>query len=279
MSLSLTTVWILAQKELRDALRNRWFLLYAAAFAVLALAFSYLALAGAGMVGFAGFGRTAASLINLVLLIVPLMALTVGAQSLAGEWERGTLAYLLAQPVHRYEIFLGKYIGLALSLLAAVALRFGISGLVMTIGGAGATDPTQYLQLTWLAFLLSLAMLSVGFLVSAFTRRASVAVGIGLFLWLIFVFLGDLGMMGTSMALRVPIANLFVMSLTNPLQVFKMAAILDIRATLDILGPAGIYAVQRYGAALLGIFLAVLALWIVVPALLAYLRLATRGDW
>jgi len=279
MSLSLTTVWILAQKELRDALRNRWFLLYAAAFAVLALAFSYLALAGAGMVGFAGFGRTAASLINLVLLIVPLMALTVGAQSLAGEWERGTLAYLLAQPVHRYEIFLGKYIGLALSLLAALALGFGISGLVMTIGGAGATDPTQYLQLTWLAFLLSLAMLSVGFLFSALTRRASVAVGIGLFLWLIFVFLGDLGMMGTSMALRVPIANLFVMSLTNPLQVFKMAAILDIRATLDILGPAGIYAVQRYGAALLGIFLAVLGLWIVVPALLAYLRLATRGDW
>lgn len=279
MSLSLTTIWTLAQKELRDALRNRWFLLYTAAFAVLALAFSYLALAGAGIAGFAGFGRTAASLINLVLLIVPLMALTVGAQSLAGEWERGTLSYLLTQPVHRYEVFLGKYIGLALSLLAALALGFGVSGLVMAIGGAGSADPAQYVQLTWLAFLLSLAMLSVGFLVSALTRRASVAVGIGLFLWLAFVFLGDLGMMGTSMALRVPIANLFVMSLTNPLQVFKMAAILDIRATLDILGPAGIYAVQRYGAALLGIFLAVLGLWIVVPALLAYLRLATRGDW
>jgi Cu-processing system permease protein len=278
MTLSLTTVWTLAQKELRDALRNRWFLLYTAAFAVLALAFSYLALAGAGIVGFAGFGRTAASLINLVLLIVPLMALTVGSQSLAGEWERGTLAYLLAQPVHRYEIFLGKYLGLALSLLAALALGFGISGLVMAIGGAGSADPAQYVQLTWLAFLLSLTMLSVGFLVSAFTRRASVAVGIGLFLWLAFVFLGDLGMMGTSMALRVPIANLFVMSLSNPLQVFKMAAILNIRATLDILGPAGIYAVQRYGAALLGVFLAVLGLWIVLPALLAYLRFAARGD-
>jgi Cu-processing system permease protein len=278
MSLSLTTVWTLAQKELRDALRNRWFLLYTAAFAVLALAFSYLALAGAGIVGFAGFGRTAASLINLVLLIVPLMALTIGAQSLAGEWERGTLSYLLAQPVHRYEIFLGKYLGLALSLLAALALGFGISGLVMALSGSGAADPAQYLRLTWLAFLLSLTMLSVGFLVSAFTRRASVAVGIGLFLWLVFVFLGDLGMMGTSMALRVPIANLFAMSLTNPLQVFKMAAILDIRATLDILGPAGIYAFQRYGAALLGVFLAVLAVWILLPALLAYARFAARGD-
>jgi Cu-processing system permease protein len=279
MTLSLTTVWTLAQKELRDALRNRWFLLYTAAFAVLALAFSYLALAGAGIVGFAGFGRTAASMINLVLLIVPLMALTVGSQSLAGEWERGTLSYLLAQPVHRYEIFLGKYLGLALSLLASLALGFGISGLVMALAGTGAADPTQYLTLMVLAFLLSLAMLSVGFLVSAFTRRASVAVGIGLFLWLAFVFLGDLGMMGTSMALRVPIANLFAMSLTNPLQVFKMAAILDIRATLDILGPAGIYAFQRYGEGLLVIFLAVLALWTIVPAALAYARLAARGDF
>ena len=84
-------IWTLAKKELRDALHNRWFVLYTAAFVILALAFSYLALAGAGMVGFAGFGRTAASLINLVLLIIPLMALTVGAQSLAGEQERNTL--------------------------------------------------------------------------------------------------------------------------------------------------------------------------------------------
>ncbi|MDW8319256.1 MAG: ABC transporter permease, partial [Anaerolineae bacterium] len=83
----------------------------------------------------------------------------------------------------------------------------------------------------------------------------------------------------TSMALQVPIANLFAMSLTNPLQVFKMAAVLDLRATLDILGPAGIYAFQRYGDGLAGIFVGVLALWIVLPALLAYLRFAARGDF
>ena len=68
------------------------------------------------------------------------------------------------------------------------------------------------------------------------------------------------------------------MSLTNPSQVFKMAAILNINATLDILGPAGAYAVQRYGQGLLVIFLAVLVLWAVVPAALAYARFANRGD-
>jgi Cu-processing system permease protein len=271
-------VWILARKELRDALRNRWFVLYTLAFIGLSLAFSYLALAGAGIVGFAGFGRTAASLINLVLLIVPLMALTIGAQSLASERERNTLAYLLAQPISRADIFVGKYVGFTLSLLASLALGFGISGLLMALNGVGAAAPSAYLHLTALAFLLSLTMLSVGMLVSVFCQRGGVAIGIGLFLWLIFVFFGDLGMMGTALVMRIPIDQLFWLSLINPLQVFKMAAIFNIQATLDILGPAGLYAMQRYGDGLLAIFFAALLIWIVTPVCAAYVRFAYQGD-
>lgn len=276
--MDLIVIWTLAQKELRDALHNRWFVLYTLAFTALALAFSYLALAGAGMVGFAGFGRTAASLINLVLLIVPLMALTIGAQSLAGEQERNTLAYLLAQPISRADIFIGKYVGLLLSLLAALTLGFGISGLVMALNGTGAAEPMAYVLLVVLAFLLSLTMLSVGFLISTLSKRTGVAVGIGLFLWLCFVFFGDLGMMGTAITLQMPIDTLFWVSLINPLQLFKMAAILNIQATLDILGPAGIYAMQRYGDSLLVLFLAMLSLWAIVPALAAYVHFHMKSD-
>ncbi|NJN84193.1 MAG: ABC transporter permease [Caldilineaceae bacterium] len=276
--MDMATVWLFAKKEIGDALRNRWFVLYTAAFVLLSLAFSYMALSGSGIVGFAGFGRTAASLINLVLLIVPLMALTIGAQSLAGEQERNTLAYLLAQPLHRADIFFGKYLGLAFSLLAALSLGFGIAGLVLTLSGSGANDPTVYVLLVGLAFLLALTMLSIGFLISAFTDRTGVAVGIGLFLWLLFVFLGDLGLMGTAIAMRIPAINLFWLSLTNPLQVFKMTAILNIQNTLDILGPAGLYAFQNFGNTLFALFLATLAIWIIAPAGLAYLRFAYRGD-
>ncbi len=274
----ITTVWAIAQKEMRDALHNRWFLLYTIAFVGLSLAFSYMSLAGAGISGFAGFGRTAASLINLVLLIVPLMALTIGAQSLAGEQERGTLAYLLAQPVTRLEVFIGKYVGLLLSLLSSLTLGFGIAGLLIALNRTGSSNPFIFVRLVFQTFLLSLTMLSVGFLVSALTRRAGVAVGIGLFLWLAFVFLGDLGLMGTAVALRLPIEQLFVLTLLNPLQVFKMSAILDINATLDILGPAGIYAMQEYGSALQLIFLGVMGVWIVAPAALAYARFARKSD-
>ncbi|GIV67579.1 ABC transporter permease [Caldilinea sp.] len=276
--MNITVIWTLAQKELRDALRNRWFLLYTAAFVGLSLALSYMSLAGAGIAGFAGFGRTAASLINLVLLIIPLMALTVGAQSLAHEQEQGTLAYLLAQPVTRAEVFAGKYLGLAMSLLASVGLGFGIAGVVLAISD-GAGSPAAYVGLMGRTYLLSLAMLSVGVLVSAMSKRAGVAIGGGLFLWLAFVFLGDLGLMGTALTMRLSVGQLLWLSLLNPLQVFKMAAILDINATLDLLGPAGIYAMQEYGQRLRIIFLALMAAWIVLPALAAYARFQMRGDF
>ena len=52
--MNIKNILILIRKELRESLRNRWFILYSVAFAVLALAISWLALAGADQYGFAG---------------------------------------------------------------------------------------------------------------------------------------------------------------------------------------------------------------------------------
>ena len=167
-------------------MRNRWFLLYAVAFAGLSLALAWFSVSGAGSYGVAGFGRTTAGLINLILLIVPLMGLTLGAMSLAGERERGTLVYLLAQPISGAELLLGKFVGLALALAAALAIGFGLTGLMMAVSGGGG-DFMVYLTLLVLSVLLAVASLSVGFLISAAVRRAATAVGLALFLWLILV--------------------------------------------------------------------------------------------
>jgi Cu-processing system permease protein len=213
--LDLANVLRLAQKEWHDACCNRWFVLYTVAFAALALALAWLALSGLGSSGLAGFGRTGASLINLVLLIVPLMGLTLGALSLAGEREHGTLLYLLAQPVTPVEVLLGKYLGLALALCAALVPGFGLSGLLIAWQG-GATQVGAYLAMVVLGFLLALVSLSVGVLISAAARHGSTAVGCALFLWLLLVFFGDLGVMGTALVLRVEIDQLLTLALFPP---------------------------------------------------------------
>jgi Cu-processing system permease protein len=272
------SIFTLANYELGASLRNRWFLLYALVFALLALTLSSLSLSGSGMFGFAGFGRTAASLINLVLLVVPLMGLTVGAQSLANEREQGTLAYLLAQPVGRAEILIGKFLGLSMALLAALLSGFGLAAALLAWQG-GLVEAGRYSLLVGFSLLLALVSLSLGMAISAWSRSSALAVGLALLVWLLLVFLGDLGLMGTAIVMKLDIGTLFALTLVNPLQVFKIATVFGLRATLEVLGPAGIYATRAYGAQLLPLLVSVLGLWIVTPLTVAYIRFRLAGDF
>ena len=255
------SVWAaLVHKEVRDALRNRWFLFYTGAFALLTPALAYLAHAGSGMAGFGGFGATAASLVNLVMLMLPLMALTVGAQSLAGDRERGFLAYLLAQPVTPAEVFFGRFVGLALCLGASLALGFGLGAVVLALQG-GAAEAPVFLRLVALSGLLAMAMLAVGMLISALARRSGSALGAAILLWLVLVFFGDLGLMGASVIFRLRIETLFFAALANPLECFRLGVVAGFDPSLDVLGPAGLYATDALGGWLSPVLLAALVAW------------------
>ena len=270
----LANIWTIARKELRDALNNKWFLLYAIAFGGLALALSLLSQPG---VDLSGYGRTAASLINLVLLFVPLVGLTLGAGSLAGERDTGVLDYLLAQPVARSEVLLGKYLGLAGALFGSLALGFGAAGAVLAVRGYGG-QTGDYVITVLLACLLGLTMLSLGILVSTVSRRTSTALGTALFLWLLLTFISDLGVMGAAVVTRLPIEGLFFISAINPLQLFKMSSILTIQAHLEVLGPAGIYATRQFGAGLLPLMVGGLLIWVMAPLVSALHVFARQGD-
>jgi Cu-processing system permease protein len=267
---------VLCAKEMRDARRNRWFLLYAVAFTLLALALAYLSLAGAARAGFAGLGRTTASLINLVLLVVPLMGLSLGSAAIAGERERGQLLYTLAQPISVGEYLLGRFLGLTASTFVALLLGFGLAALAIgrRSGASGAGSFAGFLALT---LLLAAASVSLGLLISALVERASVATGLALFAWFGFVFLGDLGLMATSLMLRLEARYLLWLTLLNPLQQFKLSAVLLLRGGLESLGPAGLYATRTLGDGLLPLLLALLIAWTVLPLIAALVVLRRRG--
>lgn len=272
-----TAVPAVCRRELRDAISSRWFLLYSLVFAGLGLGVSYVSASSVAGSGLAGFGRTTAGLINLVLLIVPLMALTAGAGSIASDRERGMLPYLLAQPVSRWEVLLGKYFALSLTMLASICIGFGVCAAVLAWQDA-ATDPRKLLLMTLLTFLLALSMLSVGMLVSTLARRTSVAVGTAVFLWLVLVLGTDLGLMTGSTALDLSIETLFGVSLISPLQVFKMWSLQAVDASLDVLGPAGLYAQETHGGSLTWMFLASLGAWVAVPLAFAVIVFSRRSP-
>lgn len=261
---AVANVLTFARRELRDAIRSRWFVLYTLSFAALGLAVSFVSAASAGGMGLSGFGRTTAGLINLVLLVVPLMALSAGAATIASDRERGMLPYLLAQPVSRIELLLGRYLGLAGALLACLALGLGTCALILAWQGVH-TSPASILWFCGLSFFLALGMLSLGMLISVLARKASVAVGTAVFVWLTLVFVSDLALMAGAVALRLRIEELLAVALLNPLQVFKMWSLHAVDASLDVLGPAGLYAVEELGGGLHALFAACLAAWVLAP--------------
>lgn len=276
--LDFNNVITISLKELQDARRNRWYLIYVLVFTGLSLALAWMGMTGLGDYGLAGFGRTAASIINIVLLVVPLMGLTLGAISLAGERERNTLQYLLAQPVTQFEVLLGKYLGLAIALFSALVLGFGISGIFISLQG-GSAEINLYLLMVLLAFMLALVSLSLGFLISSMVRKGSTAISIALFIWLLLLIFGDLGLMGTSIMLKLGVGQLLTLTLLNPMQIFKIAAILNIRGSLEVLGPAGIYALRTYGTQLMPGLIGILLAWTLLPLTFAYYAFRRSGAF
>lgn len=266
-----------ARREFRDALSSRWFVLYTIAFTVLAIAVSFISLSGVGSHGFAGFGRTAAGLLNLIMIVVPLMALTAGAGAIAGERERGTLLYLLAQPVSRTQVLLGKLVGLSAALLCSLLIGFGVSAGVLA-WRAGGVGVGSYAMLVAFTAMLALSMLCVGLLISVLSRRTAVSTGLALFTWLGLVFLSDLGLMAGTILFKLRVQEVFALGVLNPLQAFKMGVIVNMNASLDVLGPAGVYASQTFGNALPWILASVLVAWTLVPLLGAIIAFARRKS-
>ena len=83
--------------------------------------------------------------------------------------------------------------------------------------------------------------------------------------------------MGTALVMRLNVDQLFTLTLLNPLQLFKIAAIMVIRSNLEVLGPAGIYALRTYGTNLMPLLLTLLAAWTILPLTGTYLVFQKRG--
>lgn len=267
----------IARKELNATVNSRWFWMWAVAFAGLAAVLTSVALPDSSIDGYVGFGRTAASLVSLVQIIVPMMGLTLGALSIAGQRETGALRFLLSHPITRTETFVGTYLGLAAALAITTFGGFGLAGMIAIAQGVPATT-ASFVWIAGLSWLLAIVMLGIGMLVSTLATTSAAALGGAVFLWLILVFLGDLGLMGTAVATRMPVGVLFSVALLNPTEAFRLASLSSLAGSLDVLGPVGSFAVEKLGDSLLSVLAAVLAFWAAVPTTAAWLRFTGRND-
>lgn len=208
----MTSVLVIARKELLDLRRNR-FLLAVLCFVLLAAVISvvvsatqfriklddYTAYVDALRASGSTVTPAAPQLFPLQLLrgsieyleiLGALFAIVMGYSTIAKEKQRATLQLIYSRPIPRYALAVGKIIALAVAWLVAVAVIFGAVTATLAIVGHAPFAPIDVQRLligagtSW-AYLLMWSAIALG-LASA-TRRLSTALIIALVLWLAVV--------------------------------------------------------------------------------------------
>lgn len=116
---------------------------------------------------------------NVLGLGGALFAGLCGAGMLSKEEKDRTAEFLLTHPVSRVRIITGKLAATAVQIIGMNLIIYGIS--VGSIAAVGETVPWKELNLLHLAyFLLQMELAGICFGISAFLRRGSAGVGLGI---------------------------------------------------------------------------------------------------
>lgn len=266
----------IAGKEVRDGFTNRWLIAYSILLGGLGLAATATGLDSASGLAIQAFGRTTATLMNLCLLLSPLVAVVMGAALIAGEQERGTLEHLLAQPLTRAELLLGKHLGLLAALTAATVAGFVPAGLAIAVA-AGPAVLGHYLLFPTIAALAGAAMAAVGVLISVTSRSAVHAQGMAMVTWFAFVLLYDLVLMGSLAISGMPAQWLAAALVANPVDAARVLGVLALEPDLYLLGPAGSFLTTRLSAAgTASLLIGALVIWGLVPVGMAAMKFSIR---
>ena len=175
----MNTVLKIVSYQLQDAIRNRWVILYTLLFLV----------ATEVMLQFGGTGsRLIVSLMNLVLILIPLVSIVFG--TIYVHHSRDFIELLLSQPVSRPSLFGGLYVGLALPLAAGFAVGVGLP---LVIHGAVITGDhaSTFVWLLATGILLTLVFTALALVVALRSENRVQAVGMALLLWFFFSVMYD----------------------------------------------------------------------------------------
>jgi Cu-processing system permease protein len=221
------SILIVAGKEFLDGVRNRWIIAIAATLALMAIGLSYFGAAASGFVGFTSVSTTVASLASLAVVVVPLIALLLSYDALVGEAESGTLLLLLTYPLSRAELLLGKWLGQGAILVVATVAGFGSAAVIM---GAFANQSSwgevipAFAMLILSACLLGWIFIAMAYMLSAKVAEKSKAAGMALLLWLFYVLVFDLGLLGLLVATEGRISQEIFpwLLLLNPTDIFRL---------------------------------------------------------
>ena len=272
------TILLLSAKEVREGLRNRWVLAATGLLAALALTLAFLGSAPTGTVGARALDVVVISLASLSIFIVPLIALLISHDAIVGEIERGTMTLLLSYPVRRRQVLFGKFLGHIAILAFATCVGYGLAAfaLVATGKAIGGGSWTAFTTMTASSVLLGAVFVAIGYLVSALVRDRGTAGGIAIGVWLVFVVIYDMALLGLLVADQGRVISggtLDALLLLNPTDAYR---ILNLAGSDEIAAASGMAGSVQSIALAPAALIAALAAWVAAPMALAALAFSRR---
>ncbi|MCP4634192.1 MAG: ABC transporter permease subunit [candidate division Zixibacteria bacterium] len=267
----------IAKQDLKLNLRNKWILGISILFGILTLSIAYSGMVTSGYIGFQDFRRTGASIISLVLYLVPILALMMGTYTFVSY--KDYIDWIVTQPIARWKIIMGKYIGALVTLIISTASGFSIAGIVIAIQ-IGVEGSLRFMLVVLLALLLGAVFLSIAFLLTIIVKRRQSAVGLSILVWFFFVIFYDLLMMSSTLYLSHSTlkSSLLFGLLFNPVDMIRATSLIVVGGE-SIFGAAGVVAVKQFGdiGTLVVLSLVIISVWTLLPLLIS-IKLFNRQD-
>ena len=237
----------MVQLDWAEVCRSRWLYVSIALNVILAGVFIVVGLHESSILGFTGMDRVMFSIVHMLLLLLPLLALMLSGQVINHGRDDGALEFLFSHPLPRGDYF-----------LAVTAVRYGallapFVTLMLALAFVGWAAFGEAMPLA--ALLREIAVCAallwtftgLGLAVSAITRNQTRAQIYLILLWLGGVVLLDFGLIGLMLGWGLNAQGVFLLASLNPVQAARMALLSSADPTLANLGPVGFFLMSRIG--------------------------------
>lgn len=249
--------------SLFDLIRSNWSIAYLVFYLMVSSSIIYMN---------GDITKSIISMMNVILLLIPLVATVFGAIYMYNSREFTEL--LLSHPIKRKSIFLGQYLGLSVSLSLSFIIGVGLPFIIRGV----FTSPqlSDFLVLIGVGFILSFIFSLLSFLVALRFENQIKGFGLSLFIWLFMSIIYD----GILLLILIwfesyPTENLAILlTLMNPIDLGRVLIMLFLD-TSALMGYTGAVFYNFFGV-WQGILISVISLsiWLLIPIyiLLKYIK-------
>ncbi|MFA5419057.1 MAG: ABC transporter permease subunit [Bacteroidales bacterium] len=250
-----------------DLIRSKWSYVYFLFYLVISSSLLYLS---------GDISKVIISLMNIILILVPLIASIFGVMYYYNSREFTEL--LLAQPIKRTNIFLGQYIGLAVSLSSSLLFGLGIPFLIFGI--FRSAEIWNFIILIVTGVFLTFIFSAISFLVALKNENRLKGFGIVIFLWMFIAIIYDgLFLLSLIVFKEYPLETIsLTLSMLNPIDLSRILILLklDISALMGYTGAV----FRKFFGTDTGLLLStlILVMWTVLPVW-AIVRVSGRKNF